>query len=570
MKRSARQRSGKDEKPRHFGVIAGVVRRMLHNFTGRDRIDAAAGLVVIFLSAALLSCAPLVLSVVLNEAGKPVEDKRLLVFMMTGFLAMRMLGQALADARWIVVNPLLYRVVYRFCIDLCKDIIDRDQGVAVRTNKIAEVSEKVVVVQKAQAGLMSLLYHVFLIVIPTLFEALVVFVLSAWILGWRAPVAMGVGLATLAVPVWALRREEAATLQSALDADNALFREIGQVIGYSQLIRDFSCFGFFRRRLNSRIEASMRRHGAYFWIKTRRSLGRTAAIAAAQGFVLLLAYAMIASSSASDAGSIFLLITWLDRLLVPLGAMSAAAVGIQNALVSIRSVGEAFAATAPRGLHGVRVRADAQAIEIGDDQDSLRLTVRRGQKVLVRGISGSGKTTLLQELCDSLRRTAWGGSALYLPERPGLVEGAVIDNLVLDDARLSEARAGALWTATARELGRPSLSLHQSADTLSAGESQMLAVVRALLREPALLIVDEGCNAMDKAMEKAVFSLLFRRLPDVTAFIVSHRDVVPVNPDVIVTIEGGKIVSVTKPDAVAEAGPQVTCGVFPPPPPHGA
>jgi ATP-binding cassette subfamily C protein len=59
---------------------------------------------------------------------------------------------------------------------------------------------------------------------------------------------------------------------------------------------------------------------------------------------------------------------------------------------------------------------------------------------------------------------------------------------------------------------------------LSGGERQRIALARALLRDPGLLIIDEATNAIDVATEQAVIANLRRALPQATILIIAHRE----------------------------------------------
>jgi ATP-binding cassette subfamily C protein len=59
---------------------------------------------------------------------------------------------------------------------------------------------------------------------------------------------------------------------------------------------------------------------------------------------------------------------------------------------------------------------------------------------------------------------------------------------------------------------------------LSGGERQRIALARALLRDPGLLILDEATNAIDVATEQAVIANLRRALPQATILIIAHRE----------------------------------------------
>ncbi len=178
------------------------------------------------------------------------------------------------------------------------------------------------------------------------------------------------------------------------------------------------------------------------------------------------------------------------------------------------------------------------------DKVSFRLDF--GERLGLVGPSGSGKTLLLRSMAvlDSLDlgEIYWQGQAvranlvpsyrsqvIYLHQRPVLFEGSVEDNLRLPYALRSRHgrifdRAKVLDFLAA--LGRDQGFLDQPSQSLSGGEAQLVAFVRALALEPAVLLLDEPTASLDpgaaRAIEKVVADWLAAS-PACRAFVwVSH------------------------------------------------
>ncbi|GIX46464.1 MAG: hypothetical protein KatS3mg131_0675 [Candidatus Tectimicrobiota bacterium] len=77
---------------------------------------------------------------------------------------------------------------------------------------------------------------------------------------------------------------------------------------------------------------------------------------------------------------------------------------------------------------------------------------------------------------------------------------------------------------------------------LSGGEKQRLAIARALLRNPPILILDEATSALDSASEQMVQHALDNLMKDRTTFVIAHRLSTVRRADRIVVLEGGRIV----------------------------
>jgi putative ABC transport system ATP-binding protein len=165
---------------------------------------------------------------------------------------------------------------------------------------------------------------------------------------------------------------------------------------------------------------------------------------------------------------------------------------------------------------------------------NVSLSISSGQRWAVTGPTGSGKTVLLRTLVmlDQFHegRLTWNGAEIsnenvpafrrnvvYLHQRPALIAGSVEDNLQLP-FQLAQADGAAFNRDAAvqslQQLGRDAAFLEKSSDDLSGGESQIVALLRALQVDPALLLLDEPTSALDADAARAVEMLVSRWLDD--------------------------------------------------------
>lgn len=155
----------------------------------------------------------------------------------------------------------------------------------------------------------------------------------------------------------------------------------------------------------------------------------------------------------------------------------------------------------------------------------VELAVAAGESVSIRGESGSGKSTLLQLLAGldtaDAGEVRWSGNASLSAERRGRFLGMVfqsfylipeltaLDNVIM--AARMVGRIGAVERARARELlTRVGLAerAHHVPAKLSGGERQRVAVARALMNQPRLLLADEPTGNLDERTGDEVISLL--------------------------------------------------------------
>lgn len=158
----------------------------------------------------------------------------------------------------------------------------------------------------------------------------------------------------------------------------------------------------------------------------------------------------------------------------------------------------------------------------------VSVSVSFGDRLGVLGPSGAGKTVLLRALAllDPLDEGSvrWRGAVVrgdlvpgyrkhvvYVRQRPALLEGTIDQNLrhpfTLRTHRDQAYDAGRAEDLLSR-LGRPPGFLARDARDLSGGESQIVALVRALLLDPAVLLLDEPTASLDAATAAAAESVL--------------------------------------------------------------
>lgn len=163
----------------------------------------------------------------------------------------------------------------------------------------------------------------------------------------------------------------------------------------------------------------------------------------------------------------------------------------------------------------------------------------QGETVLLLGESGSGKSTLLSLICGIVTASAGevvvngteigaltaGKRDRFRAEEIGIIfqqfnllpYASVADNIALPlrFAPKRRKRAGDIaltTTALCRQLGLPEDAPHLKAGHLSVGQQQRVAVARALIGTPALIVADEPTSALDAASQDSFVTLLFDQI----------------------------------------------------------
>jgi len=205
----------------------------------------------------------------------------------------------------------------------------------------------------------------------------------------------------------------------------------------------------------------------------------------------------------------------------------------------------------------------------GADAPALRdvtLSIPAGRVTALVGSSGAGKSTLADLLLLLLtpergelvvdgvslaadRRDEWRASVGYVPQETHLFHDTIRENVrwvapgasdadVLDSLRMAGASA-----LLARLPNGLDSRIGDRGTLLSGGERQRLALARALLRRPRLLVLDEATSALDPESERSIRQTIASLTPAVTVLTITHRLTTARQADHVVVLDHGAVVA---------------------------
>jgi ATP-binding cassette subfamily B protein len=205
------------------------------------------------------------------------------------------------------------------------------------------------------------------------------------------------------------------------------------------------------------------------------------------------------------------------------------------------------------------------------------IRIAPGETVAFVGSTGAGKSTLAKLITRFYDPTA--GRVLIdghdltgvtfrslrsqlgvVPQEPFLFAGTVRDNISFarpsaSEAEVTEAvRAVGLSDVVDRLPDGLDSVVHERGQSLSSGERQLLALARAFLAQPRVLVLDEATSNLDLQSETKIEAALDVLLHARTAVLIAHRLSTAMKADRIVVIEGGEVVETGTHDALVASG----------------
>ena len=278
-----------------------------------------------------------------------------------------------------------------------------------------------------------------------------------------------------------------------------------------------------------------------------------------------------------STGDVVLLSAYFGQLIGSVILLSSLAPFISKGLASVRSLGEVLESpdievnSGKKKVTNVQGNIEFKEVSLmypGASTWALsQINVRAvpGKVTALVGASGSGKSTFINLVIGFLRPSK--GHVLLdnqnmgeldmrevrkyvsmVPQESVLFDGSVRDNVTYGITNVSEEKfVQALKDANAWEFvsqlpDGPDTIVGERGARISGGQKQRLAIARALIRDPRILILDEATSALDSESENLIQQALLHLMRDRTTFVVAHRLSTIMRADEIIVLDQGSLV----------------------------
>lgn len=297
----------------------------------------------------------------------------------------------------------------------------------------------------------------------------------------------------------------------------------------------------------------------------------------------------LASEGEMTMGGIIASMILNGRVIAPISHVVGMIIRFDRTMLSLRNIDEVMNMQVERENKTYLSRPDLKGdIEFKDVVFSyktqnfnalkgINLKIKEGEKVAILGKIGSGKSTLIKLLQNLYVPTS--GSVLVdqtdvrqidpvdlrraigvVPQEPFLFMGSIKDNITIgepfatDEEVLRASMIAGVHDFLSKHESGYDLIVGERGEGLSGGEIQSVALARALVSNPNIMILDEPTNSMDRQTEKVFIDKMSRIIKDKTLILITHKVSILSLVDRVIVLENGQVIADGKKEEIFAKG----------------
>ena len=399
-----------------------------------------------------------------------------------------------------------------------------------------------------------------------------VYVVLLLVLSWKLTLFVLVGLTLISTIARALTRRVKQLSEEATEANAALSQRMMEGLGGMKVIRTFVREPYEQARFDRASEEVT----TVFWRLALLS-GVVTPVYEVLAAVLLVSVLYVSLQDTANLPLLLVFIFVLYRLRPRIQSVDAARVRLTSLAASVRDVTGMLDRTdkpyiasgaAPFQTLEEEIRFDDVTFRYAPDEDPaldrVSFTIPAGKTTAIVGPSGAGKSTLIKllfrfydpdtgavvvdgRLLPDFDLVAWRERIALVSQEVYLFNATIRENIAYGRLNATEeevVEAAKRADAHAFIEGLPHGYATRTGDRgvrLSGGQQQRLTLARAIVRDPALFVLDEATNALDTISENAIQEALRTFGEDRTVVVIAHRLSTIEHADHLVVLEGGRV-----------------------------
>jgi ATP-binding cassette subfamily C protein LapB len=372
---------------------------------------------------------------------------------------------------------------------------------------------------------------------------------------------------------WLLRRPLARVLNENMKESSQRTAHLFEVMNGLDTVKGLGAEAWARRRWEM-LTVQMADNGLRMREITAFGANLSALLTSLNMVLLVMFGAMLVATQGMTLGQLIAVSMLASRAIAPAAQVAGLIIRWEQTKIALHALDQVMAAPTDDRVGSLHMPALQGEIEFRDVQfaypnlppllKGLNLKIAPGEKIGFIGRIGSGKSTLLKLLLNiytpeqgvvlvdrvsvsqmeplSLRRQIG-----YVPQDVILFHGTIRENIQLGAANVSDAellravRLACLEETLAQLPEGLASEVGERGERLSGGQRQAVAIARALVHKPRLLLLDEPSSMMDPATENKLIKQL-RELKDTTLLLVTHRTALLPLVDRLVVLDQGRVI----------------------------